>query len=566
MPDPALRAEDDVEDAGGPMRLRCSCLVIAAPDDLRVVEQQTEASTAGRGAGARRLRWDLRVGPALLPSRWLRHRPDQAADDPRSRSGRHRRRRGRRRRPGDRGHACRRQSEPAVRPRAATASKACPTSASTCASTAVRCATRMSRARFAARWSARQSSARRSPMACRCELAALAEPFSVCLHGVARAGPLLGSACPGLGLRSDRLPGHRRGADPRRSRRSSPSTSTDATLAVARAMGANETIDVARDRRWTDRYAADKGTFDVMFECSGNERALRAGLDAMRPRGVVVQLGLGGDVSLPQNVVVAKELEIRGSFRFHAEFALAVRLINEGRVDMRPMVTRAFPIDQAREAFELASDRTRAMKVMLDVRRDGRGRALTSDRAAARFAAVLPAAHALEPAPRASPRTTSTGTGATRTICSASLPTSSRLTPRRPCVPTTIRSASNAFACSTTTSQTRPGSTLRQVGRDLDAGRRGVRLHLLQDLLRPPPSGGRTRRRCRSRRRRRRRRSRTWTSRMLPSARLRQADGLVEPADRRRAAVDRHEDALVHGRPSGVVDALQCERAGRAAP
>ena len=53
-----------------------------------------------------------------------------------------------------------------------------------------------------------------------------------------------------------------------------------------------------------------------------------------RPRGVVVQLGLGGDVSLPQNLVVAKELEIRGSFRFHAEFALAVRLINEGRVDM----------------------------------------------------------------------------------------------------------------------------------------------------------------------------------------------------------------------------------------
>ena len=41
------------------------------------------------------------------------------------------------------------------------------------------------------------------------------------------------------------------------------------------------------------------------------EHALRAGLEAMRPRGVVVQLGLGGDVSLPQNVVVAKELSVR---------------------------------------------------------------------------------------------------------------------------------------------------------------------------------------------------------------------------------------------------------------
>ena len=66
------------------------------------------------------------------------------------------------------------------------------------------------------------------------------------------------------------------------------------------------------------------------------------------------------------NVVVAKELSICGSFRFHAEFALAVRLINEGRVDLRPVITRAFPLSQARQAFELASDRTQAMKVLLD--------------------------------------------------------------------------------------------------------------------------------------------------------------------------------------------------------
>ena len=65
-------------------------------------------------------------------------------------------------------------------------------------------------------------------------------------------------------------------------------------------------------------------------------------------------------------MVVAKELSICGSFRFHAEFALAVRLINEGRVDLAPVVTHAFPMTQAREAFELAGDRKRAMKVLID--------------------------------------------------------------------------------------------------------------------------------------------------------------------------------------------------------
>lgn len=195
--------------------------------------------------------------------------------------------------------------------------------------------------------------------------AALAEPFSVGLHGVSRAGPLLGkrvlvSGCGPIGalaVAAARIHG---------AAEITAVDLTDETLAVARAMGAHHTINVATDTGWTSRFSANKGHFDVMLECSGNERALRAGLDVMRPRGVVVQLGLGGDVSLPQNVVVGKELSICGSFRFHAEFALAVRLINEGRVDMRPMITGAFPISRAREAFELASDRKRAMKVLLD--------------------------------------------------------------------------------------------------------------------------------------------------------------------------------------------------------
>ena len=197
------------------------------------------------------------------------------------------------------------------------------------------------------------------------ELAALAEPFSVGLHGVSRAGPLLGkrvlvSGCGPIGtlaIAAARVHGAAQVV---------AVDVTDEALAVARAMGAGLTINVAAERDWVQRYSADKGTFDVLLECSGNEQALRAGLEVMRPRGMVVQLGLGGDVSIPQNLVVAKELSICGSFRFHAEFALAVRLINEGRVDLRPVITRTFPLAQAREAFELAGDRKRAMKVLID--------------------------------------------------------------------------------------------------------------------------------------------------------------------------------------------------------
>ena len=196
-------------------------------------------------------------------------------------------------------------------------------------------------------------------------LAALAEPFSVGLHGVSRAGPLLGkrvlvSGCGPIGvlaIAAARVHG------------AAEIVATDVVnepLVIARKMGAALTINAATDTTWVQRYSADKGTFDVMLECSGNERALRDGLEVMRPRGVVVQLGLGGDVSIPQNMVVGKELSICGSFRFHAEFALAVALINEGRVDLSPVITKSYPMADAVTAFQLAGDRKRAMKVLID--------------------------------------------------------------------------------------------------------------------------------------------------------------------------------------------------------
>lgn len=196
-------------------------------------------------------------------------------------------------------------------------------------------------------------------------LAALAEPFSVTLHAVGLAGPLIGkrvlvSGCGPIGvlaIAAARLHG------------AAEVVATDVVdepLAIAARMGAHETLHAARDGTWVARNSLDKGSFDVMLECSGNERALRDGLAVMRPRGVVVQLGMGGDVSLPQTLIVAKELTLRGSFRFHAEFGLAVRLINDRRVDLSPVITGTYPMRRALEAFAMASDRKRAMKVLID--------------------------------------------------------------------------------------------------------------------------------------------------------------------------------------------------------
>jgi L-idonate 5-dehydrogenase len=86
----------------------------------------------------------------------------------------------------------------------------------------------------------------------------------------------------------------------------------------------------------------------------------------VRPTGIVVQIGIaGGDMALPMNVAVAKEIELRGTFRFHAEFALAVALIGGGLVDVMPLLSATMPLAEANDAFALAADRSRAMKVQL---------------------------------------------------------------------------------------------------------------------------------------------------------------------------------------------------------
>lgn len=196
------------------------------------------------------------------------------------------------------------------------------------------------------------------------EEAAFAEPFAVTLHAIVRAGSLAGkhvlvTGCGPIGVLAIAAV-HLHGAQ------SIVATDiSDFTLAMARKMGASQTVNVVNGTDAMTPFKANKGSFDVMIEASGNESALRMGLECLRPRGVLIQLGLGGDISIPQNMIVAKEIEIKGSFRFHEEFALAVDLINTRRVDLKPLLTEVVPIEDAVRAFELALDRSKAMKVQI---------------------------------------------------------------------------------------------------------------------------------------------------------------------------------------------------------
>jgi L-idonate 5-dehydrogenase len=194
--------------------------------------------------------------------------------------------------------------------------------------------------------------------------AALAEPLSVGLHAINRAGGVFGKQVlvTGCGPIGSLLIGGLRRAGAARI------VATDVAqmpLDCARKMGADETINLSTDPRGLDKYLADKGQFERVFECSGNERALKSAFDVIAPQGVLVAVGLGGDMSLPVNQIVAKEIDLRGTFRFHPEFATAVRFLNEGLIDGKPVITRILPFDSAVEAFKLAGDKSQSLKVLI---------------------------------------------------------------------------------------------------------------------------------------------------------------------------------------------------------
>jgi L-idonate 5-dehydrogenase len=194
--------------------------------------------------------------------------------------------------------------------------------------------------------------------------AAMAEPLAVTLHATRRAGEMLGkrvliTGCGPIGVLSI-LSARRAGA-----REIVATDLSDFTLAMAKAAGADRVINTKDEPEALAAYSADKGTFDVLYECSGAAVALAGGIAALRPRGVIVQLGLGGDMSLPMMAITSKELELRGSFRFHEEFATGVELMRKGLVDVKPLITHTVPLSDAISAFEIASDRSRAMKAQI---------------------------------------------------------------------------------------------------------------------------------------------------------------------------------------------------------
>jgi L-iditol 2-dehydrogenase len=95
-------------------------------------------------------------------------------------------------------------------------------------------------------------------------------------------------------------------------------------------------------------------TVDVAFETAGEDDAVDAAVEAARPGGRVVLVGIPTDdrTSFTASAARRKGLTLLLSRRMQAaDLPRAIRLVVSGEVTTAPLVTARYPIDRWREAF-----------------------------------------------------------------------------------------------------------------------------------------------------------------------------------------------------------------------
>ncbi|MCX8161439.1 MAG: zinc-binding dehydrogenase, partial [Candidatus Bathyarchaeota archaeon] len=128
---------------------------------------------------------------------------------------------------------------------------------------------------------------------------------------------------------------------------------------LAEKLGATYTVNPVRINvvDYIDRLTNGMGV-DVVFEVSGNPKAFNDALKIVRRGGVLVQVGMFEEnVTFDPALIIDKEIDIRGVFRYANVYEQAIRLASSGRIKLKPLITHTFPLDRIREAFDTIVER-----------------------------------------------------------------------------------------------------------------------------------------------------------------------------------------------------------------
>ena len=135
----------------------------------------------------------------------------------------------------------------------------------------------------------------------------------------------------------------------------------DDPFAVSKAYGASDCINVRNtDPKQAVLDLTDGIGADIVIETSGFPTSSAMVLDLVRKEGKVAHIGWANDLPpLPVIPIMAKTLTIFGigGNGGRGQYERSLELVRSGRVDLEPMVTHRFSLDDVAEAFETAASK-----------------------------------------------------------------------------------------------------------------------------------------------------------------------------------------------------------------
>lgn len=128
-------------------------------------------------------------------------------------------------------------------------------------------------------------------------------------------------------------------------------------LEVARSLGADVVVRPGVDDA--------PGPADTVLECTGVQPAVDLAIASCAPAATMVLVGTGATITLPLDVVQARELTLRGTFRYAHAYPAAIELADSGAIALDAMVTSRHDLDGAVDALLAARRDATAIKAVV---------------------------------------------------------------------------------------------------------------------------------------------------------------------------------------------------------
>ena len=202
------------------------------------------------------------------------------------------------------------------------------------------------------------------------EFGAMVEPTAVAAHATARPSSVLGKnvVVSGAGTIGNLI------AQFVKSRGANKVLITDIDdyrLSKAKECGIEYTVNVIKNNLQEEIHSVfgEEG-FQVGFECAGVETSLRSLMQFIEKGGDIVIVGVhAADPSLSMYYLGEHELNLLGSMMYlHEDFEEAVKKISSGDINLAPLISNTFSLDEYKEAYDFIDlNRGHCMKVIINL-------------------------------------------------------------------------------------------------------------------------------------------------------------------------------------------------------